>query len=113
MTGRISYEDFRKVDMRVGRIVKVEDFPEAHKPAFKLWIDFGSGIGVKRSSAQLMQEHGREELLGRQVVAVVNFHPKRIADFESEVLTLGFPGASGGWVVISPAKEVKLGERLE
>ena len=108
----ITYDDFRKVDIRVGRVVKVEDFAEARNPSFKLWIDFGPEIGVKRSGGQFPKEHSKEEIMGQLVIAVVNFPPKKIANFESEVLTLGLPGSNGGWVIVSPVKEVKIGERL-
>lgn len=107
----IEYSDFQKVDIRVGRIISVEDFPEAKKPAYKLKIDFGK-IGVKISSAQLTQENTKEELLGKLVIAVVNFHPKKIGPLTSEVLTLGVPGSNGGWVVVSPINDVELGGRL-
>ena len=110
----ITYEDFQKVDIRVGKIIEVEDFPEARKPAFKLTIDFGPEIGIKRSSAQLVGAHAKEELLGMLVCCVVNFPPKRVADFTSEVLTLGFKNAVGeGWVaVITSKNSVELGSRL-
>ena len=88
MSRRISFEDFLKVDIRVGRITQVEDFLEAHKPSYKLTIDFGE-LGVKKSSAQITQRYAKEQLLGRQVVAVVNFSPKQVANFISEVLVLG------------------------
>ena len=111
---QITYEDFLKVDIRVGKVVEVEDFPEARKPAFKLTIDFGPEIGTKRSSAQLAGAHAKEELLGMLVCCVVNFPPKKIANFTSEVLTLGFQNSAGsGWVVITPSKvSVQLGSRL-
>lgn len=111
----ISYDDFEKVDIRVGKIVEVSDFPEARKPAFKLTIDFGPELGVKHSSVQAVGAHTKEELQGMLVCCVVNFPPKNIAGFESEVLTLGFQNAAGtGWVLITPAKDsVELGSRLQ
>lgn len=110
----ISYDDFRKIDIRVGRVVAVEDFPEARTPAFKLTIDLGPDIGLKKSSAQLVGAHTKEELVGMLVCCVVNFPPKQVGPFLSEVLTLGFKNTAGeGWVVISPAKEtVSVGSRL-
>lgn len=111
---QITYEDFEKVDIRLGKIVGVEDFSEAKKPAFKLRIDFGPEIGVKSSSVQAVGAHTKEELEGMLVACVVNFPPKKIASFTSEVLTLGFPNSDGtGWVLVIPAKNsVKLGDRL-
>jgi tRNA-binding protein len=111
----ISYEDFEKVDIRLGRIVDVQDYPEAKKPAFKLKIDFGSEIGVKSSSVQAVGAHTKEELEGMLVCCVINFPPKRIGDFTSEVLTLGFKNnADIGWVLITPAKStVNLGDKLQ
>ena len=110
----IAYEDFAKVDIRAGKVIEVTDFPEARNPAFKLKIDFGSEIGIKNSSVQAVGAHTKEELLGMFVCCVVNFLPKRVADFDSEVLTLGFKNASGtGWVLITPAKEnVETGSQL-
>ena len=107
----ITIDDFNKVDVRVGRIVEVEDFPEARKPAWKLTIDFGSEIGRKRSSAQLRPLYTREELLGRLVLAVVNFPPRQIGPTMSEVLTLGVPGP-GGTILVQPERDVPLGGRL-
>jgi tRNA-binding protein len=111
---QITYEDFLKVDIRVGRVIAVNDFPDARKPAFQLTIDLGPEIGIKRSSAQLVDAHTKEDLLGSLVCCVVNFPPKKIATFTSEVLTLGFKNAAGsGWVVITPSKDnVELGSRL-
>lgn len=111
----ISYEDFEKVDVRVGKVLSVEDFPEARIPAFKLTIDLGPEIGVKKSSAQLVGAHTKEELLGMLVCCVVNFPPKQVGPFVSEVLTLGFKNATGdGWVVITPAKDsVEVGSTLK
>jgi len=107
----IAYDDFAKVDMRVGRIVAVDDFPEARKPAWKLTIDFGPEIGTKRSSAQIT-EYSREELEGRLVVAVVNFPPRQIGPFMSEVLTLGVSGADGRVILLQPDADVPLGARI-
>lgn len=106
----ITYGDFAKVDMRVGKIVKVEDFPEAVKPAYKLYIDFGE-LGVKRSSAQITN-YKKEELVGRQVICVVNFAPKQIGPFVSEVLTLGAERDEGGYELLRPDPEAKLGKRI-
>jgi tRNA-binding protein len=112
MAPQIAYDDFRKVDIRVGTIVAVDPYPEARKPAFKLAVDFGPEIGVKRSSAQITKHYRPEALLGRQVAAVVNFPPKQIGKFISEVLVLGFPDAEGEVVLIHPGLEVPNGGRL-
>jgi tRNA-binding protein len=108
----ITFEDFARVDIRVGRIVGVEPFPEARKPAYKLRIDFGDELGVKRSSAQLTHIYQRDELIGRLVLAVVNFPARQIGPFMSEVLTLGVPDSSGAVVLVVPDKDVPLGGRL-
>ena len=108
----IAFADFEKVDIRVGRIVRAEDFPEARKPAYKLTIDFGPDLGTRRSSAQLTRRYTRGELEGRLVVAVVNFPPRQIGPFMSEVLTLGVPDAEGAVVLLTPDKDVPLGGRL-
>ena len=108
----ITFDDFLKVDIRVGRIIEVEAFPEAKKPAWKLNIDFGSDIGVKKSSAQITDLYDAESLLGRQILAVVNFPPRQIGPFMSEVLTLGVSDAAGAIVLIKPDNEVKEGARL-
>ncbi|MGE5243291.1 MAG: tRNA-binding protein [Betaproteobacteria bacterium] len=108
----IAYVEFEKVDVRVGRIVDVQPFPEARKPAYKLKIDFGPGIGVRRSSAQVTRHYTPRDLLSRLVVAVVNFPPKQIGPFVSEVLTLGVPDAEGEVVLLSPDRDVPLGGRM-
>ena len=107
----IEFDDFLKVDMRVGRILEVEDFPEARKPAWKLTIDFGDEIGVKRSSAQITN-YSREQLHGRLVVAVVNFPPRQIGPVRSEVLTLGASDAHGNVILLAPDSDVPLGARV-
>jgi len=109
---QISYEEFRKIEMRVGRVLEVEDFPAARDPSYRLKIDFGKEVGVKTSIAQITV-HDKAELLGYAVIGVVNFPPKRIAGFDSEVLTLGVSNGQGSWVVIRPVKEVELGTRVE
>jgi tRNA-binding protein len=108
----ITLDEFNMVDVRVGRIVDIEDFPEARKPAWKLTIDFGPELGRKRSSAQLKPLYTRDELLGRLVLAVVNFPPRQIGPVKSEVLTLGVPNNHGAVVLIEPDREVPLGGRL-
>jgi tRNA-binding protein len=112
MSGQITYDDFHKVDIRVGRIVKAEPFPEARKPAFKLWVDFGGDLGVKRSSAQITKHYTVEGLIGRQVMAVVNFPPRQIGPVMSEVLVLGVPDEAGEVVLLGPGHEVPLGGRM-
>ncbi len=110
MTKEISYEDFEKIDIRVGMIIAVEDFRDARKPSYKLAIDFGK-LGTKKSSAQITN-YKKEELIGRQVIAVVNFPKKQIANFMSEVLTLGVPDKDGTIVLLKPDKDVELGARM-
>ena len=107
----ITFDDFAKVDIRVGRIVAVEDFPEARKPAWKLTIDFGSEIGTKRSSAQITN-YSREELEGRRIVAVVNFPPRQIGPVRSEVLVLGASDEEGRVILLKPDTDVPLGSRI-
>ena len=108
----ITFEDFLKVDVRVGRVIAAEAFPQARKPAFKLTIDFGPEIGIKRSSAQITENHSLDTLVGRQVLAVVNFPPRQIGPFMSEVLTLGVPDENGAVMLIRPDRDVPLGGRL-
>ena len=108
----ITIADFDKVDIRVGRITRVEDFAEARKPAYKLEIDFGAEIGVRRSSAQLTARYRREDLEGRLVIAVVNFPPRQIGPYRSEVLTLGVPDAQGNVVLLVPDADVPPGGRV-
>ena len=108
----ITYDDFQKVDIRVGRITRAEPYPEARKPAVKLWVDFGGDLGEKRSSAQITRHYAPEALIGRQVLAVVNFPPRQIGKVLSEVLVLGLPDAEGEVVLIGPDSVVPLGGRL-
>jgi tRNA-binding protein len=108
----IAFDDFLKVDVRVGEVVKAEPFPEARKPAYRLSIDFGPDIGVKKSSAQITEHYTLEELQGRKVAAVVNFPPRQIGPFMSEVLTLGFPDANGKVVLVGVDRDVPVGGRL-
>jgi tRNA-binding protein len=108
----IKFDDFLKVDIRVGTVLEVEPYPEARKPSYKLKIDFGPDIGVKRSSAQITKYYTPDTLVGRQVAAVVNFPPRQIGKFMSEVLTLGFPSAEGEVVLIAPERAVPNGSRL-
>ena len=108
----ISFDDFLKIDIRVGRVLRAEPYPEARKPAIKMWIDFGPDIGEKRTSAQVTAHYTPETLVGRQVMGVVNFPPRQIGKFMSEVLVLGASDAEGGIVLIAPDQEVAEGERM-
>ena len=108
----ISWNDFEKVDIRAGKIIEAKEFPEAKKPAIKLLIDFGAGVGTKKSSAQITKHYNCENLVGKQVMAVVNFPPRQIGPFISEVLTLGLPDANGDVVLISPDMEVPKGVKM-
>lgn len=107
-----SYDDFLKLDIRVGRVVQAEPFPEARKPAIRLWVDYGPGIGVKKSSAQITRHYTPDELVGRQVLGVVNFPPRQIGPFMSEALVLGLPDENGEVVLIGPDHEVPPGGRM-
>ena len=108
----IDYSDFAKVDIRVGKIIEVHDFPEARNPAYKLVVDFGPDIGTKKTSAQITQNYEKDSLVGKQVAAVVNFPPKQIGPFMSEVLVLGFPDENKNVTLIAPNKDVPLGGKL-
>ncbi|NKE46990.1 tRNA-binding protein [Roseomonas frigidaquae] len=108
----ISFDDFEKVDIRVGTIIDAQPFPEARKPAIQLWVEFGGALGVKKSSAQLTVHYTPDRLIGRQVMAVVNFPPRRIAGFESEVLVLGVPDENGAVVLLKPDLKVPDGGKL-
>ncbi len=108
----ITFDDFLKVDIRVGTVVDVAEFPKARKPAWKVWVDFGPEIGIKKSSAQITAHYAKDDLIGRQVAAVVNFPPRQIADFMSEVLVLGFADADGEIVLLQPERGVPNGGRM-
>ncbi|MBA7687173.1 putative chaperone CsaA [subsurface metagenome] len=108
---QITYDDFEKVDIRVGKIIKVEDFPKARKPAYKLWIDFGN-FGIKKSSAQITKLYRKDDLVGRLIIAVMNFPPRQIADFISEVLVLGVVLENDEVVLVQPDSDVPLGKRI-
>ncbi|UWR51894.1 tRNA-binding protein [Phaeobacter inhibens] len=108
----VSFDDFLKVDIRVGEVVRAEDYPEARKPAIKMWVDFGDEIGVKKTSAQVTAHYTPEKLLGKQVMAVVNFPPRQIGKFMSEVLVLGLPDEAGEIMLIGPDGAVPLGGRM-
>lgn len=108
----ITYDDFQRVEVRVGRVERAEPFPEARRPSLKLWIDFGSTLGVRKTSAQLAANYTAESLLGRYVVAVTNFPPKQVGKFMSEVLVLGVPDEAGNVVLLAPDRAVPLGGRM-
>lgn len=108
----ITFDDFLNVDIRAGRVIRAEPFPEARKPAIKMWVDFGPDLGEKKTSAQVTAHYTPESLIGKQVMAVVNFPPRQIGKFMSEVLVLGVADAQGGIVLIAPDKEVPLGGRM-
>ncbi|HEX2167982.1 MAG TPA: tRNA-binding protein [Longimicrobiales bacterium] len=108
----IGYEDFQRVEIRTGRVERAEPFPEARRPALKLWIDFGPDIGVRKTSAQITRHYSPEDLPGRMVLAVTNFAPKQIGSFMSEVLVLGVPDADGEVVLVKPDHDVPVGGRL-
>ena len=110
--GTISFEDFARVEIRVGTITDAHPYPEARRPTYKLWVDFGGELGVKKTSAQITTHYALGELVGRQVAAVVNFPPKQIGKFMSEILVLGFPDAAGEVVMIGPDKPVPNGGKL-
>lgn len=112
MSDTITIDDFLKVDIRVGTVIDARNFEKARKPAIKLWIDFGAGIGVRKSSAQITAHYSPQELVGRQVIAVVNFPPRQIADFMSEVLTLGLSDEAGAIVLLAPDRPVPNGGRM-
>ena len=111
-TAPLSYAEFERVDIRVGRVIDVQDFPEARKSAYKLRIDFGPAVGVKKSSAQATKHYSKEQLLNRLVVAVVNCPPRQIGPFMSEVLTLGVPDGDDGVVLLTPERDVPIGGRM-
>ena len=108
----ITFDDFMNVDIRVGRVIRAEPFPEARKPAIKMWIDFGAEIGERKTSAQITAHYTPDDLVGKQVMGVVNFPPRQIGPFMSEVLVLGLHDADGGVVLIGPDQNVAIGERM-
>ncbi len=108
----IGFDDFLKLDIRVGTVIRAEPFPEARRPAYKVWVDFGAEIGVRKTSAQATAHYTLEDLIGRQVAAVINFPPKQIGKFMSEILILGFPDETGEVVLIGPERSVPNGGRL-
>ncbi|MEM1374745.1 MAG: tRNA-binding protein [Pseudomonadota bacterium] len=112
MSDEIGFDDFTKVDIRVGQVVDAQPYPEARKPAIKLWVDFGAEIGVRKSSAQITKHYTPESVLGRRVMAVVNFPPRQIGKFMSEILVLGVPDDAGEVVLLTPDLDVPLGGRM-
>ena len=112
MSNTISWDDFEKVEIRIGTVVRAENFPEARKPAYKVWVDFGGDLGIKKSSAQITVHYKPEELIGRQIVAVVNFPPMQIGPFKSEFLLTGFYDENGEVVIAQPERKVPNGARL-
>lgn len=112
MSNDLTFDDFLKVDIRVGEVVRAEPYPEARKPAIKLWVNFGDELGEKKSSAQITAHYTPEGLIGQRVMAVVNFPPRQIGKFMSEVLVLGVSDADGGIVLLTPDKDTPLGERM-
>ena len=111
MLEKTSFDTFTKLDIRVGRIIDIKDFPKANKPAYKLWVDFGEKIGIKKSSAQITELYSKKELDNKKVIAIVNFEPLQIADFTSEVLVLGIY-SEDGVVLLSPDKDVNIGDKI-
>lgn len=112
MANEITFDDFLKVDIRVGRVVRAAPFPEARKPAIKLWIDFGEELGEKKTSAQITAHYTPDDLIGRQVIAVTNFPPRQIGPFMSEVLVLGLSDTNGDIVLLGPDRDIQPGERM-
>ncbi len=112
MADEITFDDFLKVDIRVGRVTRAEPYPEARKPAIKMWVDFGPELGEKKTSAQVTAHYTPETLIGRQVVAVVNFPPRQIGKFMSEILVLGLSDGQGDIVLLGPDRDVPVGERM-
>ena len=108
----IAFDDFAKVDIRVGRVVRAEPFPEARKPAYRLWVDFGPELGERKSSAQITKNYALDELVGRLVLGVVNFPPRQVGPMRSEVLVLGLPDADGEVVLLTPERDVPIGGRM-
>lgn len=108
----ITWSDFEKVELRVGTIIEIKDFPEARKPAYKLTVDFGKEIGIKKSSAQITDHYQKEDLMGKQIIAVINFPPKQIGPFMSECLVTGLPDSDGKVILISPDQAVENGSKL-
>lgn len=112
MDDEVSFDDFLKVDIRVGTVIRAEPYPEARKPAIKLWVDFGSDLGERKSSAQITKHYDPDQLVGKQIMAVVNFPPRQIGKFMSEILVLGLPDESGEIVLIGPDQVVPTGGRM-